>query len=146
MRNGSASFVSRFDPPLTLRIPHSAFRIRRADEGPPRRRWYRGASHARTRPGPGPARRGEGNRARARRRRAWNRSRRAAALSVPPSPPADGADLPAHLVEQRALVVDRRTRLARGRTHARRRATGDRDRNRRLRFGPGGVARAAARP
>src|SRR6266702_3698914 len=27
MRNGSASFVSRFDPPLTLRIPNSAFGV-----------------------------------------------------------------------------------------------------------------------
>src|SRR5207245_6052560 len=115
MRNGSASFVSRFDPPLTLRIPHSEFRIRRADEGPPRGRWNRRPPHARTRPGPGPARRREGDRARARRRRAWDRSGSVAPLSLPPSPAADGADLSAHVVEKPELAADRGTGVARRR-------------------------------
>src|SRR2546422_10812327 len=81
-------------------IPFSAFGW--GGEGSLGGRWHRGASHARTRPGPGPARRGEGDRARARRLGARDRGAGAAALSVSSSPPAHGADLPAHLVEQPA--------------------------------------------
>src|SRR5439155_352796 len=124
-----------------FRIPHSA--LGPGHEGAVGGRRHRRPSHPRTRAGAGAARCRAERRTAARRRQAWHRGRAVAASAVPPSPPADRADLSARLVAQRALAVARAPRVARRGSAVARGAAGDRHRDRRLRRGADRAARAA---
>src|SRR2546427_9416463 len=133
--------ASTFHLHSAFRIPHSAFgwggEVSHGGGGPRR------PSHARARTGGGAARRGARCRTAAGGRRTRHRGRAAAAPLVSAPPPADRADLPAHLVAQRALAVPRAPRVAGGGRAVTRGTARARDRHGWLRRGTGRVARAA---